>query len=812
MLMTLSGSALAETAGGVALTDVSVGYNGLMTYSRPMPVRASLENSGAEKSGVLAVNVYVSPQEYDRYEIPLTLTAGSRRQITLPVRVYYRQASYTVEWVENGKTAVSTAVSPARTADPSTLLTGVLTEEPSSLYYLNITKDNDTLRRDEYWQTVPLTAAVFPEDETLLSAFDFLIVDRFDASVLNARQMNALESWVRSGGILLLGGGADAGSVYPAFCDWTGVFPGKAAEGGDITPALAAFLKVNEKPAGQSVLLTEAKGGPALISDGETPLLFRAALGSGVIYTAAFSWSDPALSSWNLMHSFLQRLFIQDIPSVYESHANRWWGESEYWNSESYVQAAAVPNDTSALPMLAVLAVYLMLGGLGGYFLLKKMDKREWLWALFPALTALCVAAIALIGRAGGYGAPMAVTFVHCDLDGGASTAAYAAFAVNDGAEHRLSAGDRDLQLINSVSYYNYDDGENLKNAVPSRLRYRYDCGTTKAVSLSFQAPWTVIPAKITVESPDMDVQADIHPTETGLAGTVRNNSAYPLRDCVVLTAFGFRTLPDLGPGESAEFALIEKADNKNKQFSDGVYVSNTTDRFFYSLLYAYVYPEEQTNTSFQLSSEERQRRESLYTLLQNAFSEAFAYQYAGSETYFRFVAFNDELNPVQLYVDGSPVERTAHKCMVSASLRYDPQRENGTVYYASGVLEAASASVDESGAPLPGEGKRSSGRDYRLTDMPAFCFAVPEGNDISVSAVKITLPDNYYGSYALPYAYDFSAGDWVEIRLDTAWDQVLLKNCVRDGKLYVRFLPPPGAESYYTIGAPLLELEGKVI
>ena len=66
MLMLLLGGASAETAGGVSLTDVSVGYNGLMTYSRPMPVRATMENSGAERSGVLAVNVYVSAQEYDR--------------------------------------------------------------------------------------------------------------------------------------------------------------------------------------------------------------------------------------------------------------------------------------------------------------------------------------------------------------------------------------------------------------------------------------------------------------------------------------------------------------------------------------------------------------------------------------------------------------------------------------------------------------------------------------------------------------------------------------------------------------------------
>ena len=60
LAMLLCHASAEGTAGSVKLTGVSIGYNGLMTYSRPMPVRATLENGGADRSGVLAVNVYVS--------------------------------------------------------------------------------------------------------------------------------------------------------------------------------------------------------------------------------------------------------------------------------------------------------------------------------------------------------------------------------------------------------------------------------------------------------------------------------------------------------------------------------------------------------------------------------------------------------------------------------------------------------------------------------------------------------------------------------------------------------------------------------
>ena len=59
--------------------EVSVGYDGVMIYGKPMPVRVTIRNYGEDLEGVLGINAYVSKREYDRSEMAVAVPAGSRR-------------------------------------------------------------------------------------------------------------------------------------------------------------------------------------------------------------------------------------------------------------------------------------------------------------------------------------------------------------------------------------------------------------------------------------------------------------------------------------------------------------------------------------------------------------------------------------------------------------------------------------------------------------------------------------------------------------------------------------------------------------
>ena len=65
-----------EVANDMLDVEVRLGYDGAITYGKPIPVRVTVRNSGSDLDGVLAVNTYASTSKYDRYEADLFVPAG----------------------------------------------------------------------------------------------------------------------------------------------------------------------------------------------------------------------------------------------------------------------------------------------------------------------------------------------------------------------------------------------------------------------------------------------------------------------------------------------------------------------------------------------------------------------------------------------------------------------------------------------------------------------------------------------------------------------------------------------------------------
>ena len=135
--------------------DVEVGFGGMMTYGKTMPVKVKVRNFGDDFEGVLGINAYVSAKEYDRYEKEIFVPGGSQREFELDIAVYARQDTYTAELLKDGETVCTANGKPAYLVNPSSMLIGVLSTRPQNLNNLNISRENDTLGRYELWQTIP---------------------------------------------------------------------------------------------------------------------------------------------------------------------------------------------------------------------------------------------------------------------------------------------------------------------------------------------------------------------------------------------------------------------------------------------------------------------------------------------------------------------------------------------------------------------------------------------------------------------------------------------------------------------------------
>ena len=85
----------------------------------------------------------------------------------MPVKIGVRQEILTVEVLQDGEVICAVNTSPEGIINPSAMMIGVLSTRPQNLSCLDISQEDDTLQRYEFWKTVELTPETLPDDGQL---------------------------------------------------------------------------------------------------------------------------------------------------------------------------------------------------------------------------------------------------------------------------------------------------------------------------------------------------------------------------------------------------------------------------------------------------------------------------------------------------------------------------------------------------------------------------------------------------------------------------------------------------------------------
>lgn len=817
LVILLVPSALAQVG-----VEAEMGYENAITYLAAMPLRVRLTNDGADAELTVAVNLTRSQTEYDRYEYPVTLASGAEMRLTLPVRVTYKQAEYTVEVWQEGQLIASRAVKPQQVISPSTLLVGLLSDQPQSLRYLNINENNDQLMRGEYWQTLALDRDSFPDSLEMLRAFRILAVDGFDVTALSAAQQTALRQWLREGGIVILGGGAGASASLRGF----GALNGITAQSPWQEPRVDAALRdalaggqfglnVQEQLSAPSLLATLIGGSGTVAEISGKPLLDRCAVGKGVVYTAAFSLSERPLSAWGGMTGLWQRLLLTYDQGLYTRIAREQQDYYSIYNSgDQYIDTwllrqMPLSNPDPVWAVAAIIAAAVLLSGLGSYFVLKRLDKREWMWITVPALSLGCAVIILALSRGMGLNKPALAAYstVKVDAQGNASLTMRGGVASAAREPMRVSALEDAELSVGNMDYYYFND-EDAEKAQP-RLRYTYTYGDIMTLTMPASAPWDVRLVNVKpAEQPECPVSASIWWEEDGLHGLVINGSSYTLAPGFVATNLGYCSVPELLPGASAQVAILENPNREKNSEGPNVYdgeLVTAGTASLYDILQAAVYPpygESYVNSEDPAVGLRRNLVETCHTDW-------------GEYAVFHYVSFTDQVGVPALMVDGKRVDRVACETVVDTQMTYQPVGKDGLVRVTQGMIPAYNAELDAAGAP------RSTGQQlenysyFVLRDEPVVCFALGEIAGVRLEDLtleKISLQCESYGSQ--PKLWLYGPEGWTAVSYSgfpAALDMKLVQSCLdAEGRLFLRFSPGSGGANN-EIYNPALTLEGRV-
>ena len=228
---------------------------------------------------------------------------------------------------------------------------------------------------------IPLEPSDLPERLEAWSALDRLIWQDVDTNTLTTRQIAALRGWLALGGRLIIVGGTAGPGVLSGFPDE--ILPYRPDTTVDVAAASLSNL-LGETPtdaADVPALGGELIRGRALATSGDRVVAADMPYGSGAVTVLGI---DPTVG-WISESKSTVPLWRSLIPAR--------TGASLGSGDDSQIVGAVSELPALALPpiggLLVLLLGYIALIGPINYFILRRLDKREWAWITMPILIAV---------------------------------------------------------------------------------------------------------------------------------------------------------------------------------------------------------------------------------------------------------------------------------------------------------------------------------------------------------------------------------------------------------------------------------------
>ncbi|MFO0455914.1 MAG: hypothetical protein ACK5Z0_07870, partial [Planctomycetota bacterium] len=236
-----------------------------------------------------------------------------------------------------------------------------------------------------------------------LRNLDMLVLAATEPSqleLLNSQRTNAIQSWVRWGGKLVIWTGAETSADFSPTGKFRSFVPGELTgfEPLDGVSRLDFLLKA-KKPlvalgdAGVPVARLRAPQGQVMVSQEDVPLVIRQQFGLGQVTFSALSIDKAPLRSWEATPRLLDAILtqanlseerVQDARTAVTNGMYRDLSEQLRVPLEGFSRVSLISFTTVAL----LISLLILLAGPGDYFLLRNLPGRrmELTWLTFPLL------------------------------------------------------------------------------------------------------------------------------------------------------------------------------------------------------------------------------------------------------------------------------------------------------------------------------------------------------------------------------------------------------------------------------------------
>ena len=411
-------------SGASTFTGLQVGFAGRYKVGVWTPVKLTLHGGNASQTGSVRVTVLDDegiPSRFTAPSGPCQIEAGRETSVQLYVRFGRLTGSLLAEFLVGDEIVARRVFEQADQSDadrqfPSALETNqplLLLIGPPSMGIA------EAISGREYSPDGKPVVVSLPTTEWLPSAWygyegvDMVIVSTSQGAIdgglhPDAPQIEALDTWVRLGGKLLLCVGAQSERIARSESPWSRFLPGrlKGMVGLHQTGLLETYAE-STIPVPLGVASQDELRVPHLVDvvgvvelcEADLPLVVRSAHGFGEITFLAADLDQPPLSFWKGRRMLIRRLLDQLAAPLEESGRSRRMMHQGFLDTAGQLRKSLSYFDgvhpTPFWLVMAMLSAYgVLIGPLDYYFIRRFTGRMILTWVTFPLIiVAVSVAA-----------------------------------------------------------------------------------------------------------------------------------------------------------------------------------------------------------------------------------------------------------------------------------------------------------------------------------------------------------------------------------------------------------------------------------
>jgi len=369
---------------GLVTLSVEAGFDGHFREDQWMPVLIRVGNDGDDLEGRLVVRPETSSSAVtSTYSRPISLPQGSRKADFLYITAQSFATQIRVELIDEAGVVVAAEPANLRSIQGRDQLYVVVTQSAIGTTDLTSIHDAGYGGFQANW-----TIDNIPDRAAALTPVNMMLFSDIDTGTLSSGQKQAITDWVVGGGHLLVTGGTNWQATAAGLGDLLPLIPDDSTTV-DKLNAVADWLRLAGADLDQAAVAatgTLQPGAIALVSAADDmPLVARRSLGNGTVDYLAFEPNAQPLRGWGGMND----LWLALASTV---NAQPGWSYGITNWSDATTSANILPGVDllpDILPLCGFLALYIALVGPLNYWVLNRINRREFAWITIPLFIIL---------------------------------------------------------------------------------------------------------------------------------------------------------------------------------------------------------------------------------------------------------------------------------------------------------------------------------------------------------------------------------------------------------------------------------------